>query len=162
MRWTVCLFTILLSGCQGLSLLDRPTENAFMPIMPLWERYQQCLTSTNLEELVLVIEQFEHAALTGAAPPSWMRALGHHVRSQPIRTAVDPKALGAACTLKVAGLLVEAKRLTEARVLYQRILTRYSSSEWIYYVDQAKQELVSISDSAPALLALRSDRPLSH
>ena len=125
MRWTVCLLTILLSGCHGLSLLERPTAEAPLSIMPLWERYQQCLVTTDPTELVLIIGQFERVMLAGAEPPSWMRAWGPHVMSQPLRTAVDPQALGAACTLRAAAVMAEAKHLTEARALYQRVVARY-------------------------------------
>lgn len=162
MRWIVCLITILLSGCQAVSQLDRPTDNSLIPIMPLWERYQQCLESTSPDEVVLVIEQFERAMLTNAEPPSWMRAFGHHVMSQPTRIAVDPKALGAACTLRAAALLVEAERLAEAEVLYRRVLTRYSSSDSIYYADRAKEALLRLSGPLPAVLALRTDRAVPH
>jgi len=133
-----------------------------MPIMPLWERYQQCLASTNPEELVLIIEQFERAMLTNTEPPSWMRGLGHHVMSQPTRISVNPKALGAACTLKAAALLVETEHLTEARALYQRILARYTSSEWSYYVDRAKDGLAKLSTSAPPVLAFHTDQVVPH
>jgi hypothetical protein len=156
MRWTVCLLTLILGGCQSLSLLERPTVNAPLSIMPLWERYQQCLVTTDPTELVLIIDQFERVMLGGAEPPSWMRTWGHHVMSQPLRTAVDPQALGAACTLRAAAVMIEAKHLTEARALYQRVLARYSSRDWAYYVDQAKEALVSLSDSAPTAVAVRS------
>lgn len=160
MHWIVYLLTALLTGCQALSVLDRPGENEFS-IMPFWERYQRCLVTTDSTELVLIIDQFERVMLEGAEPPSWMRAWGHHVMSQPLRTAVDPQALGAACTLRAAALLVEAERVTEARMLYQRVLARYSDSKWAYYVDQAKEALVSLSGSTPAVLALRTDRTAS-
>ncbi len=82
--------------------------------MPLWERYQQCLVTTDLTELVLIIDQFERVMPAGSAPPSWMRAWGHHVTNQPLRTAVDPQALGAACTLRAAAVMIEAEHLMEA------------------------------------------------
>ena len=91
MRWTVCLLTILLSGCHGLPQLERPTAEVPPSIMPLWEGYQQCLVTTHPTELVLIIEQFEYVMLAGAEPPSWMRAWGAHVMSQPLRTASIPK-----------------------------------------------------------------------
>ena len=37
--------------------------------MPLWERYQQCLVTTDPTELVLIIDQFEYVMLAGAEPP---------------------------------------------------------------------------------------------
>jgi hypothetical protein len=123
--------------------------------MPLWERYQQCLVSTDPTELVLIIEQFERVVPAGAEPPFWMRAWGRHVTTQPLRTVVDPQALGAACTLRAAAVMAEAEHLTEARALYRRVLARYSSRDWAYYVDQAKEALVSLSDPAPAVVALR-------
>ncbi|MCE3224614.1 MAG: hypothetical protein K0S58_2794 [Nitrospira sp.] len=58
--------------------------------------------------------------------------------------------------------MVEAEHLTEARALYRRVLARYSSRDWAYYVAQAKEALVSLSDSAPAVVALRPDRALSR
>jgi hypothetical protein len=94
--------------------------------MALWERYQQCLVTTDSTELVLIIDQFERVMLAGAEPPSWMWAWGPHVMRQPLRTAVDPQALGAACTLRAAAVMAEAEHLTEARALYQRVLARYS------------------------------------
>ena len=160
MRWTVCLLTILLSGCHGVSLFERPTAEVPPSIMSLWERYQQCLVTTDPTELVLLIDQFERVRLTGAEPPSWMRAWGNHVMSQPLRTSVDPQALGAACTLRAAAVMTEAEHLMEARALYQRVLARYSSRDWAYYVDQATEALVSLADSAPTVVALRPDRAL--
>ena len=155
MRWTVCLLTILLSGCHGVSLLERSTAEAPSPIMPLWERYQQCLVTTDPTKLVLIIDQFERVMPAGVEPPSWMKAWGPHVTNQPLRTAVDPQALGAACTLRAAAVMVEAEHLTEARALYQRVLARYSRLDWAYYVDQAKEALAGLQDSAPAVVALR-------
>ena len=80
--------------------------------------------------------------------------------NQPLRTSVDPQALGASCTIRAAGVLAEAARITEARALYQRVLERYSKREWAYYVDQAKEALVGLQDSTPAVVAFRSDRLL--
>jgi len=161
MRWIVCLLTILLSGCQGVSLLERPTAETPLSIMPLWERYQQCLVTTDPAELVLIIDQFERVMLAGVEPPSWIRAWGDNVTSQPLRTAVDPQALGVACTIRAAEVMAEAKHLTEARALYQRVLARYSSRDWAYYVSQANEAIAGLQDS-PVVVALRRDRALTR
>jgi len=124
--------------------------------MPLWERYQKCLVTADPTELAQIIDQFEHVMLAGTEPPSWMKALGGHVQSQPLRTVVDPHALGAACTLRAAAVLVETEHLTEARALYQRVLTRYAHRDLAYYVEQAQEALEGLQDSAPAVIALRS------
>lgn len=80
--------------------------------------------------------------------------------NQPLRTSVDPQALGAACTIRAAEVMAEAARITEARALYQHVLERYSKREWVYYADQAKEALVGLQDSTPAVVAFRSDRLL--
>ena len=123
--------------------------------MLLWERYQQCLVTTDPSELVLIIEQFEHVVSERAELPPWMKAWGNHVTNQPLRTVVDPQALGAACTLRAAGLMVEAQHLMEGQALYQRVLERYSNRDLAYYVDHAKEALAALQISAPAVVALR-------
>ncbi len=132
------------------------------PIMLLWERYQQCLVTTDPAELVLIIDQLERVMLARVEPPSWMRAWGRHVMSQPLRTAVDPQALGAACTLRAAAVMAETEHLTEARALYQRVRARYSSRDWAYYVNQANEALAGLQDSAPTVVAFRSRSASSH
>jgi hypothetical protein len=162
MHWTVCLLVILLSGCQGMPLLNRLTEEVQPSVMPLWERYQQCLVTTDPAELALIIEKFELVAQAEVEPPTWMRAWGKHVTGQPVRTAIDPQALGAACTLRAAAVMEEAERPTEAQALYRRVLTRYSGRDWVYYVDRAKEKLTALQDSTSAIVALRSDRAVSR
>jgi hypothetical protein len=156
MRWMICLFIILLGGCHGGSLLDRTTAEALPPIMPLWERYQQCLVATDPTELALIIEQLERVVPAGTEPPSWMKVGGRHVMSQPLRTSVDPQTLSASCTLRAAAVMAEAEQLTEARALYQRVLERYAHSDQAYYIGQAKDALASLEDAALAVVALRS------
>jgi hypothetical protein len=128
--------------------------------MPLWERYQQCLVTTDPTELALIIEKFELAAQAEVEPPAWMRAWGQHVMSQPFRTAIDPQALGAACTLRAAAVMVETEQLLEAQALYRRVLARYSSRDLAYYVDHAKEALADLQISALTTVAFRPDRAL--
>ena len=162
MRWIVCLLTLLFSGCHGVALFEQPMEESPPPIMPLWERYQQCLAATEFTELTQIIDQFERVPPLEAEPPSWMRAWGNHVMNQPLRMAVDPRALGVACTLRAAAVMAGANHATEAQALYQRVLARYSSHEWDYYVDQAKAALAGLQDSPLAVAALRSHPALLH
>ena len=160
MRWTVCLLTILLSGCQGVSLLERPSTEALSPIMQLWAHYQQCLVTTDPIEFSFIIDQLERVVPARAEPPSWMGAWGKHVANQPRRAAVDPQALGAACTLRAAAVMAEDEHPMEARALYRRVLARYANREWAYYADQATEALASLQNSAPVVMAFSSNRAL--
>jgi hypothetical protein len=157
MHWRVCLLTILLSGCQGASLSERPTEDAQPHIMQLWKLYQQCLATDDPTEFVSIIDRFERVMHAGTEPPSWMKAWGLHVKAQPLRTSVDPQALGAACTVRVATMMTAMNHPEETRALYQRVLARYGHREWTYYVDQAKERLADLEHSSSAIVSLRAD-----
>jgi hypothetical protein len=125
------------------------------PIMPLWERYQQCLVATDPTELLLIIDQLEQVVPAGAEPPSWMRFLGQHVTSQPFRASVDPQALSAACIIRAAAVMAQTEHLMEAQALYRRVQERYAHRDWGYYVKQAQEGLVGLEDSVPAVVASR-------
>ena len=57
--------------------------------------------------------------------------------------------------VRAAAVMAEMEYLTEARVLYQRVLMRYAQGERIYYVERAKEALVGLQDVDPAVVALR-------
>ena len=147
----MCLLIILLSGCHGVSQLERTTAEPPSPIMPY------CLAATDPTELVLIAERFERVVSEGAEPLFWMTAWGDHVANQSLRASVDPQALGVACTIRTAAVTAEAERMTQARALYQPVLARYSNREWAYYVDRAKAALAGLQESTPAVVAFRPD-----
>ncbi len=155
MRRIICLFILFLTGCQGLTTVNRVEEPPASSIMPLWERYQQCVAAMDPERLLPIVEQFEQVMLAGPEPPAWLKSWGQQVKRQPLRTAVDPYALGAACTIRTAQVMVERNRMSEARALYERVLSRYPRQEWAYYHEQAKDALASLPTIDPALIALR-------
>ena len=157
MRITICLLSMILSGCQGILILDRVDGDPPFSVWPLWEQYRQCLTTTDPADLLSTVERLEHAMLAGTEPPAWITLLGEHVARQPVRTAVDPDALGAACTLRTAAVMIEAQRLAEARVLYQRVLDRYVARELAYYREQAKDALARLEATSPTVIAFRAN-----
>src|SRR5262245_52072772 len=157
MRVAICLFTMILSGCQGIPILERVDGDQRFSVWPLWEQYRQCLTATDPADLLSTVERLERAMLAGSDPPAWIALLGEHVARQPLRTAVDPSALGAACTLRTASVMIEAQRLTEARSLYQRVLVRYEARELAYYREQAKDGLARLEAASPTVVALRAN-----
>lgn len=162
MRWTVCLFVIFLSGCQSMPLFERPTEGAQLSAMSLWEHYQSCLTSTDPTAIALIIERFEMVAQPEVEPPAWTKIWGLHVASQPVRTAIDPQALAVSCTLRAAAVMAEAEQPVKARALYRHVLARYSSRDWAYYVDQAKEGLARLQGSGSAVVAFHPNPALSR
>jgi hypothetical protein len=162
MRWTILLLIYVLAGCQGWPTTEHWNSLPRPAVMPLWESYQHCLTTTDPVALHRTIEQLEQVAIAVAEPPQWLTSWGNHVVKQPLRASVDPRALGAACTLRAASVMVEIQRLPEAQALYQRVLTRYQDSEMAYYRDHAKDNLATLSPEGSPLLALRSSVDLSR
>lgn len=152
MRWMVGLLTVLLTGCQGLSLLDVPPERD-PQIMPLWEQYQRCRVATDPDELIYLVHHFDAVRVTGVPPPAWLKGWGPHVKPQPIRTTIDPQAIGAACTLRAAALLVEKARLSDAWTMYERVLTHYADPDRQYYSAQAREALARLSELRPTMAA---------
>ena len=157
MRITICLLSMILSGCQGISILDRVNRDPPLSVWHLWEQYRQCLTSTDLAHLLSTVDRLQQAMLAGTEPPAWIAMFGEHVARQPLRTAVDPEALGAACTLRTAAVMIEAQRLAEARSLYQRVIDRYVARELAYYREQAKYALDRLEATSPTVVALRAN-----
>ena len=145
MHWMVGLLTIVLAGCHGLSLLDVPPEGN-PEIMPLWEQYQRCRVATNPDELLHLVQHFDAVMVESAMPPAWLNVWGPHVKPQPLRTAVDPQAIGAVCTLRAAAILVEEARVSEAWTMYERVLARSADSDRQYYALQAKEALARLSE----------------
>ncbi len=158
MRWIICILSVALAGCPGLITRDRG-ENDSHFIMPLWNRYQQCLATTEPAALLQIVDQIEQVTLRGPEPPSWLKSWGDHVMRQPLRTAVDPLALGAACTIQAAKVLAKQHRVPEARAFYRRVIDRYPQREWTYYHERAKQALTLLPNNEPAIMAHRSSLP---
>lgn len=157
MRIAMCLLTIILTGCQGIPIFDRVDRDLPFSVWPLWEQYRRCVTATDPADLLATVERLERAMMAGAEPPAWIALLGEHVARQPLRTAVDPYALGAACTLRTAALMLDAQRLMEARLLYRRVLARYEAREFAYYREQAKEALARLEEPLPAVVALHTN-----
>ncbi len=162
MHWIICLFLLLFTGCQSSTVLNRWEEPPSFPVMSLWEQYQQCLVATDPDKLLLIVEQLEQVMLTGPKPPAWLQSWGIQVKSQPLRTSVDPQALGAACTIRTAMVMAKQDRLSEARALYQRVVSRYAERERAYYQEQAREALASLPTSDKAVIAFRTNSASSR
>jgi len=159
MRWMVGLLTVILTGCQGFPFLETPSESDHQQLMPLWLQYQRCRTATDPVELMHIAQQLGAVIVTGATPPAWLNRWGPYVKPQPVRTSFDPRALGAACTLRAAAMMAQAGRAADARFLYERVLTRYAGSDWPYYHAQAREALARLAEFRSAMTV---SLPLPH
>lgn len=130
-----CLILILLGGCQSLGSSDRRVPDPPDVILPLWTAYQQCLRASDAAVLHALINQLEQGEAVSVDPPEWTRGWGPVLRPNPVRTSVDPRELGVACTLRAAAVLAAQGRRDKAEALYRQVLRRYPDPMWRFYVD---------------------------
>ncbi len=156
MRYTIGLLILALSGCQTAGLVTGQPADPSASIMTLWARYQQCQTASDSVELLQLVQQFDRPIASGSEPPAWLVRWGSHVAKQPLRLAVDPRALGASCTLRAAQVLSETDRVADAQALYEYLLANYSSPEWAYYRQEVREGLDRLSNVHRAVLSLRT------
>ncbi|MEO6554091.1 MAG: hypothetical protein ABIO96_06035 [Nitrospiraceae bacterium] len=110
--------------------------------MSLWSSYSRCQTTTNIDELRATAAILTHAA---------NRSLGHEAFILPLpsdlqqfvstpaaRSAVDVKAMAAACALRAGSAAIEIGKPDVAKDLLRTILNYQSQPEYAYYVRQAK------------------------
>ena len=161
MNRTLPMLFMLMMGCQGFPLTDQG-EHRTPSILPLWTSYQQCLVCTDPPTLLTIADQLNRHAMTGPEPPDWLKPWGRHVQRQPLRTTVDPQALGAACLIRAAQILSEQNHLAEARALYEQVIARYSRQERSYYHEQARDALATLSSQDTTIVVLRDSFPVSN
>ncbi len=86
---------LCLSGCQAGAVAERSTEQSFQR---MWALYQQCRSVNDPAEVVTAAERLDELAMEeeGERRPAG-RLLRAVIAPPPVRLAVDPRAMGAAC-----------------------------------------------------------------
>jgi hypothetical protein len=145
------LLAVLIGGCQSsprpsLRVMDNIT------FMSLWNTYQHCATSENLDELRADVRELAGITQLRTSDVDFLvplpKVIRRHVSAQPIRTAADPKAMVAACSLHAADVALERGKQDIATELLTDLLDTHSSGEYAYYVQEAKVTLLRIQPSA--------------
>jgi hypothetical protein len=133
---------VSVAGCQTGQTRQTSAALENGNFMSLWNHYSRCQTATNIDEL-----RANAATLTQAAN----RSLNHETFVLPLpsdlqqfmstpaaRSAVDVKAMAAACALRAGSAAIEVGKPDVAKELLQTILNYQSQPEYAYYVLQAK------------------------
>jgi hypothetical protein len=61
--------------------------------------------------------------------------------------------------MRAAGMMAERERFSDARSLYQHVLTRYPGQAWAYYHERARGSLAALPQTDPAVVALHVSVP---
>lgn len=133
---------LVCAACQ--SQLPNPSR----PVMPatafmtMWSTYQRCLSRDDLGEMMSDVDHLSLLAGETAAPPSpALRRMHPRVYAPPVRTAADPKAMLADCTLRAAHFAKDHRLFAIAEDLYKRVTEELPHERYAYYVSEAKAGL---------------------
>jgi hypothetical protein len=132
---------VAVAGCQtGQPVPTRALDNA--SFMSLWNSYSRCQTSTNIDALRADAATLTHAANRSPSQEAFILPLPSDLQqfmSTPAaRSAVDVKAMAAACALRAGSAAIEGGKPDVAKELLRTILNYQSQPEYAYYVLQAK------------------------
>ena len=126
------------TACQSHVLRPAHPVTPVMPFMKMWDEYRHCLSRDELDEVMSDVDHLSVWAGHSAPPPSPMlRPMRPWVDPLPVRTAADPKAMLADCTLRAAHLAKERRLFALAEDLYKRVSEDLPQDRYAYYVSEA-------------------------
>jgi hypothetical protein len=132
---------VSVAGClTGQTVQSRALENA--SFMSLWNSYSRCQTSTNVDELRANAATLTHAANRSLSHEAFILPLPSDTQqfmlTPAARSAVDVKAMAAACALRAGSAAIAEGKPDVAKDLLETILYYQSQPEYAYYVLEAK------------------------
>lgn len=162
MRPLLLLIACALSvqGCESLSGLSGTRDLPEEYFQEAWTSYQRCLASRDAREAEHQARRLSRAAFAregeGVALPDAMASM---IEPLPVRLAVEPKAMAAACALHAGHLAMEAGQAEPAYRLYSLVLRRFQEPAYLFYVAEARAGLLLVervvSDSRAIPVGLR-------
>lgn len=142
-RLILSVTILLLSNACQSSVTD-PAHRAMPPtsFMIMWDEYQHCLTHQDLIGVMVDVDRLSRwAGQSPPSPPPLLRPVQPWVKPLPVRTAADPQAMLADCTLRAATLAKEQRLFAVAEDLYKRVSEQLPQDRYAYYVGEAKAGL---------------------
>ena len=159
-RATACWgVALMLWGCQGLQLRDKPVSQQESVFTHLWGIYTHCRAGSDPETIRQDAHRLSQAPMGDQSPPALLPdSLRRLVSRPPLRLSVDPRAMAASCALHAGQTALAAGRSDLAGDMFHQIIRNYPEAEYAYYVDQARDGLSEavLNPSASPLLRLVS------
>ena len=140
---TSCVSVLLVcTACQSPLAGPARAITPATPFMTMWDEYQHCLSRDDLAEVMSDVDHlFVWAGQSPPSPSPMLRPMYPWVYPLPVRTAADPKAMLADCTLRAAQLAKEGRLFALAEDLYKRVSEELPHDRYAYYVSEAKAGL---------------------
>lgn len=115
----------------------------------LWHRHQVCRTTQDRDHLRRLSDELHRAALQEqaglAAIPGPLRSL---VAAPPLRTAIDPKAVAAACLARAGSLARAVGDRPEAERIVRLIAKHYAEPDYAFYLDLVQGQARNLGEEA--------------
>ena len=143
-RRLTCVMSVLLvcMACQS------PVPDPARPVTPatsfmaMWDGYQHCRTHDDLGEILSDVDHLSVWAGHSSPPPSpVLRSMQSSSNPPSVRTAADPNAMLADCTLRAAHLAKDQRLFDLAEDLYKKVSEELPHDRYAYYVREAKAGL---------------------
>jgi hypothetical protein len=134
---------IFLAACQS----KPPVTN--VAFMGLWNTYDHCLSSADLETMRQDVRQLSEGSQRSALKDDviirpLLKPIEHWIAPPTPRLAADPRAMAAACTLRTGDTAVTYGRPDIATEMFTEVIQNYPQPQYAYYVSEARTKLVQL------------------
>ena len=113
--------------------------------MDVWNVYNDCRKGDDPESLLLdalVLHRVAQGKDTPALPPI-LKPLRKLIDPTPVRLAVDPRAMAAACTLRAGDAALKRGWYDVAMQIFTAMIPAYQAPEFAYYLREARSGLAT-------------------
>lgn len=145
----IALISLLLMGCQSMGLTSGLRDLPEEQFQSLWRIYTQCLASREaaaVREDVEILSRaaFANEGIGGELPDAFVG----WVATPPVRLAVEPKAMAAACAVHGGRIAWQAGHSEMANRLYSLVVRRFHEPHLAFYVKEADAGLALVEREA--------------
>ncbi len=157
--FTMMALSLIMVGCHSFQATN-PGELALEnhAFISLWDTYNECLAGSDTEEMQLHLEVL-HSAPTPISlndspipVPTFIKNLSSTRNS---RLAVDPRAMAAACSIRIGEVANQAADFHTALRTFQTIVENYPEPQYAFYVSKATQAIEQFATTRPVSLSSR-------
>lgn len=168
MKVAIIFLCLCCAGCQFLIVEQGQPWRQDLAMKRLWLAHHACRTAQHRDVLYHLSDELHRAALqektARASVPDLLRSL---VTAPPVRTAIDPNAVAAACLARAGSLAQAAGDEDQVQRVRHLIAEHYGDPEYSFYINMVQAD-VSHLDSGPkqAVMGLasvgRDAVPIAH
>ena len=158
------LACLLLVGCQSF----QPTNPGELALendgfIGLWDAYNDCLNGSNTQHMQKNLQALHSAPKplslddSPISVPNFIKELASTRNS---RLAVDPRAMAASCSIRVAEVAQLSGDWETSIFVFQDTVKNFPEPQYAFYVSKATQAIEQFSDIIP--VSLSSNDTLLH